>query len=165
MEAEQHAVGCWITNDSQKKSKKEIKICIEMNENENTTTPNLWDTGLGYDTWTTRPQISGFNIMNVYFTLMLDANHGYSDTLFYIIFTLTKWQRITTWNINRLHGRDKGLRLVTSISTHNSSARIHPRNLTKTQSYQKVSHFGKVSYFWIRVLEYVKSTDHYHIKT
>ena len=22
---------------------KEIKICIEMNENENTTTPNLWD--------------------------------------------------------------------------------------------------------------------------
>ena len=25
-------------------SKKEIKICIEMNENENTTTQNLWDT-------------------------------------------------------------------------------------------------------------------------
>ena len=25
--------------------KKEIKICIEMNENENTTTQNLWDTG------------------------------------------------------------------------------------------------------------------------
>ena len=24
--------------------KNEIKICIEMNENENTTTPNLWDT-------------------------------------------------------------------------------------------------------------------------
>ena len=24
--------------------KKEIKICIEMNENENTTTPNIWDT-------------------------------------------------------------------------------------------------------------------------
>ena len=24
--------------------KKEIKICIEMNENEKTTTPNLWDT-------------------------------------------------------------------------------------------------------------------------
>ena len=24
--------------------KKEIKICIEMNENENTTNPNLWDT-------------------------------------------------------------------------------------------------------------------------
>ena len=24
--------------------KKEIKICIEMNENGNTTTPNLWDT-------------------------------------------------------------------------------------------------------------------------
>ena len=24
--------------------KKEIKICIEMNENENTTTRNLWDT-------------------------------------------------------------------------------------------------------------------------
>ena len=26
------------------KVKKEIKICIEMNENENTTTQNLWDT-------------------------------------------------------------------------------------------------------------------------
>ena len=25
--------------------KKEIKICIEMNENENITTQNLWDTG------------------------------------------------------------------------------------------------------------------------
>ena len=25
------------------KIKKEIKICIEMNENENTTTQNLWD--------------------------------------------------------------------------------------------------------------------------
>ena len=24
--------------------KKEIKICIEINENENTTTPNPWDT-------------------------------------------------------------------------------------------------------------------------
>ena len=24
--------------------KKDIKICIERNENENTTTPNLWDT-------------------------------------------------------------------------------------------------------------------------
>ena len=24
--------------------KKEIKICLEMNENENTTTQNLWDT-------------------------------------------------------------------------------------------------------------------------
>ena len=24
--------------------KKEIKICIEMNQNENTTTQNLWDT-------------------------------------------------------------------------------------------------------------------------
>ena len=27
-----------------KKNKKEIKICIETNENENTTTQNLWDT-------------------------------------------------------------------------------------------------------------------------
>ena len=26
------------------KIRKEIKICIEMNENENTTTQNLWDT-------------------------------------------------------------------------------------------------------------------------
>ena len=26
------------------KIKKEIKICIEVNENENTPTPNLWDT-------------------------------------------------------------------------------------------------------------------------
>ena len=33
----------WITNRSQNKSKKEIKICIETNENENTTTQNLWD--------------------------------------------------------------------------------------------------------------------------
>ena len=24
--------------------KKEVKICLETNENENTTTPNLWDT-------------------------------------------------------------------------------------------------------------------------
>ena len=30
-----------ITNKSYKKSKKEIKICIETNENENTTTQNL----------------------------------------------------------------------------------------------------------------------------
>jgi len=28
---------------SQKRSKKEMKICIEMNENENTTTQNPWD--------------------------------------------------------------------------------------------------------------------------
>ena len=27
-----------------KKKEKEIKLCIEMNENENTTTQNLWDT-------------------------------------------------------------------------------------------------------------------------
>ena len=27
--------------------KKEIKICIEMNQNENKTTPNLWDTVKG----------------------------------------------------------------------------------------------------------------------
>ena len=40
MEAEQHAVEYQqITEEI----KKEIKICIEMNENENTT-PNLWDT-------------------------------------------------------------------------------------------------------------------------
>ena len=40
MEAEQHAV-----NNQQitEKIKKEIKICIEMNEKENTTTQNLWD--------------------------------------------------------------------------------------------------------------------------
>ena len=41
MEAEQHAVEYQqITEEI----KKEIKICIEMNENENTTTQNLWDT-------------------------------------------------------------------------------------------------------------------------
>ena len=40
MEAEQHA----SKNQQIKEIKKEIKICIEMNENENTTTPNLWDT-------------------------------------------------------------------------------------------------------------------------
>ena len=38
MEAKQHASG-FI-----EEIKKEIKICIEMNKNENTTTPNLWDT-------------------------------------------------------------------------------------------------------------------------
>ena len=41
MEAEQH------TADNQQiteEIKKEIKICIEMNENENKTTQNLWDT-------------------------------------------------------------------------------------------------------------------------
>ena len=37
MEAEQHAV-----NNQQ--ITEEIKICIETNENENTTTQNLWDT-------------------------------------------------------------------------------------------------------------------------
>ena len=30
--------------------KKEIKICIETNENENTTTQNLWDTGIPQET-------------------------------------------------------------------------------------------------------------------
>ena len=41
MEAEQH------TSENQQiteEIKKEIKICIETNENENTTTQNLWDT-------------------------------------------------------------------------------------------------------------------------
>ena len=33
-----------MTNKSEKKSKKEIKICIETNENEDKTTQNLWDT-------------------------------------------------------------------------------------------------------------------------
>ena len=39
MEAEQHA----SKNQQIKEIKKEIKICIEMNENENMTTQNLWD--------------------------------------------------------------------------------------------------------------------------
>ena len=41
MEAEQHAL-----NNQQitEEITKEIKICIEMNENENTTSLNLWDT-------------------------------------------------------------------------------------------------------------------------
>ena len=41
MEAEEHGL-----NNQQKTEeiKKEIKICIEMNENENITTQNLWDT-------------------------------------------------------------------------------------------------------------------------
>ena len=38
MGAKQH------TSDFIEEIKKEIKICIEMNENENTTTQNLWDT-------------------------------------------------------------------------------------------------------------------------
>ena len=33
-----------ITNKIREEIKKEIKICIETNENENTTTQNLWDT-------------------------------------------------------------------------------------------------------------------------
>ena len=37
MEAEQHAL-------NNQHITKEIKICIETNENENTTTQNLWDT-------------------------------------------------------------------------------------------------------------------------
>ena len=32
------------TKETIAKIKKEIKICIEMNENENTITQNLWDT-------------------------------------------------------------------------------------------------------------------------
>ena len=41
MEAEQHTL-----NNQQitAEIKKEIKICIEMNENENATTQNLWNT-------------------------------------------------------------------------------------------------------------------------
>ena len=33
-----------LNNQQITEIKKEIKICIEMNENENTTTQNLWDT-------------------------------------------------------------------------------------------------------------------------
>ena len=43
MEAKQHASVNQERNQK-KHLKKEIKICIEMNENENTTTQNLWDT-------------------------------------------------------------------------------------------------------------------------
>ena len=32
-----------LLNNQQIMKKKEIKICIETNENENTTTQNLWD--------------------------------------------------------------------------------------------------------------------------
>ena len=41
MESEQHAAEQPINH---RKNKKEIKICIETNENENITTQNLWDT-------------------------------------------------------------------------------------------------------------------------
>ena len=41
MEAEQHTSEKTINH---KRNKKEIKICIETHENENTTTQNLWDT-------------------------------------------------------------------------------------------------------------------------
>ena len=41
MEAEQHAAD---NQQITEEIKKEIKICIETNENENTTTKNLWDT-------------------------------------------------------------------------------------------------------------------------
>ena len=42
MEAEQHTDE--KPTNHRRNKKKEIKICIETNENENTTTPNLWDT-------------------------------------------------------------------------------------------------------------------------
>ena len=41
MEAEQHAAE---QQTNHRKIKKEIRTCIEMNESENTTTQNLWDT-------------------------------------------------------------------------------------------------------------------------
>ena len=41
MEAEQQAAD---NQQITEEIKKEIKICIEMNENENTTTQNRWDT-------------------------------------------------------------------------------------------------------------------------
>ena len=46
MEAEQHAANNTLLNNQQitEEIKKEIKICIETNENENTTTHSLWDT-------------------------------------------------------------------------------------------------------------------------
>ena len=34
-----------LNNQQIKEIKKDIKICIETNENENTTTQNLWDSG------------------------------------------------------------------------------------------------------------------------
>ena len=40
MEAKQHALS---NQQITEEIKKEIKICIEMNESENTTTQNLWD--------------------------------------------------------------------------------------------------------------------------
>ena len=40
MEAEQHTVEQPVTEEIEK----EIKICIETNENESTTTQYLWDT-------------------------------------------------------------------------------------------------------------------------
>ena len=40
MDAKQHT---FAYQQIMEKIKKEIKICIETNENENTTTPNLWD--------------------------------------------------------------------------------------------------------------------------
>ena len=40
MEAKQHN---FVYEQIMEEIKKEIKICIEMNENENTATQNLWD--------------------------------------------------------------------------------------------------------------------------
>ena len=40
MEAKQHN---FVYEQIMEEIKKEIKICIETNENENTTTQNLWD--------------------------------------------------------------------------------------------------------------------------
>ena len=44
MEAEQHAAEQPTNHRRNLKKKTNIKTCIEMNENENTTTQNLWDT-------------------------------------------------------------------------------------------------------------------------
>ena len=47
MKAEKENSNIWRLNNTFLNNQqiiKEIKICIEMNENENTTTQNLWDT-------------------------------------------------------------------------------------------------------------------------
>ena len=46
--------------------KKQIKLCIEMNENENTTTQNLWDSVEGkVHSNTSLPQVTGEKTNNL----------------------------------------------------------------------------------------------------
>ena len=58
----------WRLNNQQitEKIKKEIKICIEMNENENTTTPILWDTVIAIQAYLKKQEKSQINNLTLH---------------------------------------------------------------------------------------------------